>query len=484
MKTAVQPTREQVLRRFSEAFIKVAPSRFSQSLRDDLGSEPVGVVRPQDREQLHECLRVARLLNCPIVPMGAGTALCVGNPLQSGFLVIDLGALDRVIEYSQADLVVTAQAGMRFLDLQRHLAEHGQWLPVEPPDAERASIGGMVGAAATSLLAHAHGTLRNHLLGIQVVHPDGQVTKAGGRVVKNVAGYDLMKLYHGSLGTLALIEQATLRARPLPEHDVLVCGRLRRDPLQAPASDSRISTSPDLMRCHARLIEPSLNVTSAHLLWSPAGDSLAGVRAVTSGTTIEGGPLLLVRLLGAEAAVEVQATPVRALAAEFADDLQQHLIRTSERLSRPPALRALEDGFSRGDEPCLLQLKISCVPSTMSAVLQCLRSSAFVPPATDRALWSMTLDLLRGLFFVKLQKVEDDRGRLAADLRSLRERLTAAGAVLSIPCVPPSMRGKIPFAEIDPQVRGLHERIKKALDPEGIFSPGRMLDPDPTRNAG
>ncbi|HEY9883407.1 MAG TPA: FAD-binding oxidoreductase, partial [Thermosynechococcaceae cyanobacterium] len=161
----------------------------------------------------------------PLLPCGAGSKLAWGG-LVGGLkdkektlplLVVSTERLNQLIDHAIGDLTVTVEAGMRFADVQATLATAGQYLPIDPAYPDHATIGGIIATADTGSLRQRYNGVRDLLLGVSIVRADGQVAKAGGRVVKNVAGYDLMKLFTGSYGTLGIITQATLRVYPLPE---------------------------------------------------------------------------------------------------------------------------------------------------------------------------------------------------------------------------------------------------------------------------
>lgn len=137
----------------------------------------------------------------------------------SGFA---LAGMNRVLEYTPEDMTVTVEAGMTLAELQSGLAEGGQWLPIDPPGADTLTIGALLAGNKSGPRRYAYGTIREHLLGIQVVLADGRVIKAGGKVVKNVAGYDLCKLFVGSRGTLGVIVEATFKVLPQPECQMFV----------------------------------------------------------------------------------------------------------------------------------------------------------------------------------------------------------------------------------------------------------------------
>jgi glycolate oxidase FAD binding subunit len=133
-----------------------------------------------------------------------------------------LNALQQILEHTPEDMTVTTQAGVTLADLQAHLAHRGQWLPIDPPHPEQITVGSIVAMNVNGPRRMGYGTIRDYLLGIKVVLADGRLIKAGGRVVKNVAGYDLCKVFVGSHGTLGAIVEATFKLRPLPEREKFV----------------------------------------------------------------------------------------------------------------------------------------------------------------------------------------------------------------------------------------------------------------------
>jgi glycolate oxidase FAD binding subunit len=140
-------------------------------------------------------------------------------------LVIETTGLNRVVEYEPADLTVTVEAGTRFAELQRILGEQGQFLALDPPVSADATVGGVIATNASGPLRFAYGTARDLVIGTRVANPNGTLTRAGGRVVKNVAGYDLNKLYIGSLGTLAIIVELSFKLAPIPPSTGIVRGQ-------------------------------------------------------------------------------------------------------------------------------------------------------------------------------------------------------------------------------------------------------------------
>jgi glycolate oxidase FAD binding subunit len=184
---------------------------------DAVDGVPVGLVaRPGTTEQVAEVMKVAAAHRLSVVPRGRGTKMTWGLPPASADVLVDLSTMDRVLDHAAGDLIVEAQAGTPLADLQAVVGQAGQRLVIDET-VPGASVGGALASNAAGPQRMLVGTARDLLIGITVVRADGVVAKAGGRVVKNVAGYDLGKLMIGSLGTLAVVTEALFRLHPVPE---------------------------------------------------------------------------------------------------------------------------------------------------------------------------------------------------------------------------------------------------------------------------
>jgi glycolate oxidase FAD binding subunit len=185
-------------------------------------SLPIGL--PTSESELAELVTIAHrdrlgkahASRSPLIVAGNSTKLDWGGTVRGAKSIVSTQKLDRIIAHAVGDLTVTVEAGMNFANLQTILAAAGQFLPLDPVYPDRASIGGIIATANTGSLRHRYGGVRDLLLGISFVRADGKIAKAGGRVVKNVAGYDMMKLFTGSYGTLGILTAVTLRVYPLP----------------------------------------------------------------------------------------------------------------------------------------------------------------------------------------------------------------------------------------------------------------------------
>src|SRR5438132_1952740 len=180
------------------------------------GVRPQMVIEPANAEEMAKVLKTATNAGLQVIPRGGGTKLDWGNPPRGAQLIISTGRLNHVVEHAWGDMTATVEAGCTVQQLQQTLAEHGQRLALDPLWPEKATIGGILRSEESGPLRIRFGSLRDLIIGITLVLPDGTVAKSGGKVVKNVAGYDLPKLATGSLGTLAVITQAVFRLHPLP----------------------------------------------------------------------------------------------------------------------------------------------------------------------------------------------------------------------------------------------------------------------------
>jgi len=172
---------------------------------------------PEDTSQLSAALRICGESGAAVIPWGGGTAMHWGNPPTHADVVVSLEHLNRLVEHDDANLTATVQAGMCVAPLQDLLAARRQFLAIDPPDPRHATIGGTVAANINGPRRLAYGGVRDLVIGMKMVLASGEQIKAGGKVVKNVAGYDMCKLFVGSLGTLGIITEVTFKMAPLPE---------------------------------------------------------------------------------------------------------------------------------------------------------------------------------------------------------------------------------------------------------------------------
>jgi len=191
----------------------VRPAQDEDSI---VGMQPQVVVEPGNEEEVAAVLAFANKQGLRVLIRGGGTQLGLGNPPTGGDILLSTTRLNAIVEHVPHDLVITAQAGLPLATLQTVLQQSKQWLALDPDLAPEATIGGVVATNATGPRRLRYGGVRDSIIGVRVVLADGTIAKGGGKVVKNVAGYDLPKLFTGALGTLGVIVSATFRLYPLP----------------------------------------------------------------------------------------------------------------------------------------------------------------------------------------------------------------------------------------------------------------------------
>ena len=181
------------------------------------GKSPAILCSPKDQDEVSAALRLCAEARAGVIPWGGGTSIRLGNIPRQADVILELKRLNKLIEHDDANLTASAQAGIKVAELQQILGQRRQFLPVEPPRPDLATIGGTAAANINGARRMLYGGVRDLVIGMKVVLADGQQIKAGGKVVKNVAGYDMCKLFVGSLGTLGVITEATFKMAPIPE---------------------------------------------------------------------------------------------------------------------------------------------------------------------------------------------------------------------------------------------------------------------------
>ena len=180
------------------------------------GLQPARIVAPGTAQEIAQVLQYCSSAGLAVIPRGGGTKLGLGNRPQKADLILSTERLNRVIEHAWGDMTVIVEAGCTIENVQRAVGEHGQRLAADPLWPDKCTVGGLLATAESGTLRIRYGAMRDLVLGVEVALPDGSLIKAGGKVVKNVAGYDLTKLMIGSLGTLGVITRAVFRLHPLP----------------------------------------------------------------------------------------------------------------------------------------------------------------------------------------------------------------------------------------------------------------------------
>jgi len=263
------------------------------------GVVPKVVAFPGSVEEVSAVLAACSEAKAAVVPWGAGVHMGLGGIPKRADVILGLGRLNRALDHEPGDMTSTVQAGMVLSDYQKHLGRQGQFLGLDPPGAGRATVGGILAANASGPRRLRYGTARDQLIGLQVVNPDGTVTKGGAKVVKNVTGYDTNKLYVGSLGTLGVIVEATFRLYPIP-----ACER---------TWVAAFSTAAKARRVAAKILDSPLVPSALELLNEAAAREVSRRVGVTSEVH---GVVLAVAVASVPEAVEAQIRTAQAMAGE------------------------------------------------------------------------------------------------------------------------------------------------------------------------
>ncbi|UBU15689.1 FAD-binding oxidoreductase [Nonomuraea gerenzanensis] len=337
------------------------------------GVLPRWVALPETVEEIAAVLRACAERDLAVVPAGGGTKLHWGPPPERCDVLLDLCCMNEILEHAAGDLVVRAQAGVTMDALAGTLADKGQELALDVPFSEGTTVGGTLATALPGPRSFRYGTARDLLIGITVVLPDGTIARSGGKVVKNVAGYDLGKLFTGSYGTLGVIAEATFRLHPLPaDRRWVVAGLDRAEAAPAAAALAASQTEPSAIEVDWP--DPAGPLTLAVLVEGTTAEArAAALRELTGGAVtrerpswwglIEGDEVLAearflpadagavldevaatgLALRGSLAAGRVLLTPCRDLAE---DELAAAVARLRER-ARVHVLAAPYDGLDR-----------------------------------------------------------------------------------------------------------------------------------------
>ena len=409
------------------------------------GRTPDAVVFPGSKEEIATLLVLAGEEGVPVMPSGGGTKLGIGAPPGRVGLMLGLRRLQRLVEHEPGDLTATVEAGMTLGALQAELNKRGQWLSLDPPWADRATMGGILASNASGPRRHLYGTARDLLLGLTVVMADGSVVRGGGKVVKNVAGYDLPKLYIGSFGTLGVIVEATVKLRPRPDADRLVIARFHH--LKDAGGAAHAVMASDLIPAALELVD---------------GEAL---RALAAGG--DGGAALLIGVDGIPEQVEWQCAEVgRLLASLGVVDT-----RVLDGAARDEVWRALgEIGRSAfGDVAALM--KWGVLPSQLAEALE--QGAAIAQKNGLRA--ALTAHAGVGIATAVLSGDRADVNAVVATLTEWRAMVVGAGGHALVEWAPLAVKERIAVWDAPGPAARIMKGIKERLDPRGILNPGRFV---------
>jgi glycolate dehydrogenase FAD-binding subunit len=401
------------------------------------GFIPQMVVEPANAEEIAQALKIATDAGLRVIPCGGTTKRDWGNPLrhdgQSGELILSTRRSNRVIEHAWGDMTATVEAGCTFQQLQNTLAEHGQRLALDPLWPEQATIGGILATNDSGPLRIRFGSLRDLIIGITLALPDGTLAKSGGKVVKNVAGYDLPKLAVGSLGTLGIITQVIFRLHPIP----------RETRTLSFASSEGLTSGGESLH--------DLVVAIQDCTMVPTGVQIRAASSSTENDLHE----VDVRFEGTTAGCEAQMEQTLRMASG------------ARRIESPPDAWNARSTLWSGVEPFAI-CKFGVLPTEMASFLGLIRKVSRSPSLR----WRLVAQAV-GVGLLRLEG--NDNATVLSALEDLRKQVESREGSLVILRCPLDMKSKIDVWGSAGDALSLMKSIKARFDPTGTLNPGRFI---------
>jgi glycolate oxidase FAD binding subunit len=385
------------------------------------GVQPSLVVEPGSEQELAKVLKLANAAGLAVIPRGGGTKLEWGNPPARADVIMSTARLNRVLEHAWADLTVSVEAGCTIGKLQETLAKHGQRLALDALWPERATVGGVLSTNDSGALRLRFGSLRDLVIGLTVALADGTLASSGGKVVKNVAGYDLPKLVTGAFGTLGVITRAIFRLHPLPP-------------------DTR------MISC----VLPSLS-KAQQLVMSIQNSKLThSALQICCGAEMQ--PRVDVLLEGTEAGLPDQAVQLKVMTSEARqDDATREVWKARQNIHS-----GTESDFGVAKFAMLLAEIAETVERIQKIAANSMR-------------WAVVAEAT-GVGWVRIGGAPTE---IAAVLRGLREGLEGRGGSLVILHRPAGMEMDVWGKAGD--ALGIMQAVKRQFDPRGTLNPGRFV---------
>ena len=388
------------------------------------------VDRPTTLDELRGSVRRRTAEGLALYPQGGRTALDYGGIPRRPGAAVDVTGLARVIDYPAADMTITVEAGITLATLAQVLDAEGQRLEIDAPEADRATVGGVFATNSTGPKRFGCGRPRDQIIGVGFVTADGNLVKGGGRVVKNVAGYDFPRLLTGSLGTLGIISHVTVKVRPKPESSAIVVASYEN--LDALADDlDRLNTS-------------STRPVALELLNAPSALRLGIV------------PATWTLAIGFEANAASVAWQVDRVAAEVSGPVEAWV--DAEASAAWASLREF---------PAAEVGRVSIVAGVRPSEV------VLVSQAIDPGLWACQAHAGNGI--VRAHATIDDLGTIEADAHRLRGLVEGVGGYLVVARCPAERKESFGVWGNPRKDWGWSERVKAALDPGGVMNPGRFV---------
>ena len=413
---------------------------------------PAAVLAPSTEEELAGVLARASEEGWQLLPAGLGRWLEGGGPSEVS-VVVSTRRMREVHEYEPADLTFTAGAGLSFAALREHTEPHGQWLPLDPPGGLLGSLGATVALGTGGPLRHMYGTPRDHVLGLTLVAGDGRILRWGGKVVKNVAGFDVTRLSIGSWGSLGVVTSISARLFPIPEAEVTLTIQGGKVSVLLPLARAMALSS--LPLAAVELLEPL----------ELRGSGLAEAGGEPSS------PGLVLRLLGSQAQVAEMELRIRS-------DLSQevgclHRLEGERSRAFHRTLNGWEEGAELVARLCLLPSELGTLLDEAEELRTLVSEASSSPGAQLRLSAHVGAGVLR-VAVSKLPKEESSLDSWVSSFRSLRARLEEKGGSLTLSSGPGFLVREMGAWGAVGGEKELMAGLKSQFDPKGILAPGRL----------
>jgi glycolate oxidase FAD binding subunit len=428
------------------------------------GKRPAAVVRPGSAEEVAEIVKFAAAEKLAIVPTGARTKLSMGLAPRQYDVAMDMTRLDRVVAYDPADLTLGVEPGIPLKRLAAVLAEHKQWLPLAVPYMERTTVGGTIASGVDTPLRQMYGTARDYVLGMEFVTGQGVTAKSGGRVVKNVTGYDMHKLMIGALGTLGAMTKINFRTFPLPV-----------DTRGFVASFASAERALELRHAiaHSPLRPQAVEILSPGAARILSGDAAARIapELFRSEVFSKAHWTLAADFSGNEKVLDRCERDLRQMAEKCG--CESFVVLASDQM--PPAASRKREfiPIALASSPAATIVKMSVLPTRMNEVL----ASAARAAETNSLPWAAIARGLGVIYLALLPKDRSDEGRLRM-IQATDQMLfecAGLGGNATIPWSPAEWKSSLKVWGLERRDIDQMRKLKRLFDPSGILSPGRFV---------
>ncbi|MFQ5666357.1 MAG: FAD-binding oxidoreductase [Candidatus Binatia bacterium] len=425
------------------------------------GLVPGCVLFPATVDDLSRCAAVASQAGLAMIPAGNGTQLSTGRQPRTYDVAVSTRRLRGILAHEAADMTVTVEAGLTLAELNTVLASSSQRLPLDPPHPERTTIGALIATDTSGPLRLSQGKVRDLLIGITVVLADGTVIKGGGRVVKNVAGYDLMKLFTGSFGTLGIIARASFKVRPLPAGE-MVCV------VPAANIDEAVTCALDILAAPlAPLYVEALNHGAVRSVGMRSDAAAVVVNCGGGHEEIEAQQHRLQERVGDQPVRRLPEAEGAQLSAALRDFPADGLMAAAS----VPVFEAGGRGEIDAATERTCGCKVSLLPSQSATVLRQIDAEA-ARRGLDAAVLAHAGS---GVASIRIGGSSATAGALGPFAEWLRTAVRAAGGWVVFGVLPVSLKDRVDPWGSDIPALALMRGIKDALDPQCRLSPGRFV---------